>query len=105
MIHDGFFAPQVLELVIIAFGFSQQMNDDRTKVKDHPTRTRHPLPTKIFYPMLAELCVNLFLDRPQLRLRLAAADHDRIDDLRNFRDIQDLDIGRLLALGRLGDYL
>jgi len=79
------------------------VDHDIAEIEDDPARRRDPLPAETLDLVFPKLVIDLFFDRPDLRLGLCAADHDVVNDVRDPADVQDLERFGLLAFRGCGD--
>src|SRR5262245_58644638 len=88
--------PVLLERVVVALGWREDMDDDGSEVEQHPVRARRPLPPDGPYPLLAHALDDPVGDRAQLPLRPARADDERIGERREAGQVEQADVGGLL---------
>src|SRR2546425_4849942 len=79
------------------------MHDDIAEVDEHPTTSRVALDTQRAASRLGRLFADRVRDRLHLPLPATGADHEKIGDGRQLRDIEDEDVLGLLVTRGLDD--
>src|SRR5581483_496603 len=94
--------PEALEVVELAHGHVEDVDDDVAVVHQHPLAALHPLERDRFRTLAPDLLLDRFGDRLDLRVRSAAADDEVVRDRGLAADLEHHQVVRLPVEGRAG---
>src|SRR5918993_469312 len=95
--------PVALELVVVALGRGEHVDDHAAVVEQDPVRLRGPLATERPDTLVAERPHDAVRDGADLALRATRADDERVGEGRELAQVEEHDVGRLLVLRELDD--
>src|SRR5215213_9224116 len=93
----------LFEAVVLAFGWREDVDDDRPEVDQDPVRGRRPLPADRLRALIPQAADDAARDRLELPFGAAGADHEVVGHRRQLAEVEQDDVGGLLVLGQLDD--
>jgi hypothetical protein len=101
-LDDAGVAPQTLDLVILAFGLGEHVDDHVTVVEQHPAKVTLALSTDGL--SRRERSLDLRHDGSNLTVGCSRADDEKVTDLDELRDVKDRNVDRLLGRSSPGRF-
>ena len=101
--HRPGLGPVALELVVVALGWGEDVDDDRAEVEQRPVRIGAALTPDWPHALVAQPLGDAVADRAKLAFRAAGADDEVVRHRRELRDVEQNDVRSLLVLGGIDD--
>ncbi len=101
----GCVGPEPLEAIVLALLLSEDMDDYRTVVEQHPIAEPVPFDADFMYLLLAKFVCNALRNGLNLAVGLPAAYYKIIGDYQYLADVDDYYVACLLVRCRSGGYL